>query len=127
MSLITVKKIAPNIIDERGEISNVLDAEIKHVAIITSKAGSIRGNHYHPNQVQYDYLLKGKYKYLVKGIESEDGKTESAIIEAGNLVITPPMVAHAMNFLEDSVFFTFTTGLRDVDKYEHHTAKFKLI
>ena len=34
---------------------------------------------------------------------------------------------HAMKFLEDSVFLTFTTGSRDSGSYEDHTKKFKLI
>ncbi len=127
MTLITIRKIRPAFVDERGEISNLLDAPIEHVALITSKAGSIRGNHYHPNQIQNDYLLSGKYEYVTKDIRNEDGKVETNIIEPGDLVITPPMVVHAMGFLEDSVFLTFTTGTRDADKYEEHTTKFKLV
>ncbi len=127
MGLITVRKIKPAFVDERGKISNLLDASIEHVALITSKAGSIRGNHYHPNQTQNDYLLSGKYEYAAKDIRDEDGKVEINIIEPGDLVITHPMVAHAMRFLEDSVFLTFTTGPRDADKYEEHTTKFKLV
>jgi len=127
MTLITIRKIRPAFVDERGEISNLLDAPIEHVALITSKAGSIRGNHYHPNQIQNDYLLSGKYEYVTKDIKNEDGKVETNIVEPSDLVITPPMVVHAMRFLEDSVFLTFTTGNRDVDKYEEHTTKFKLV
>lgn len=127
MVLITIQKIKPEFIDERGEISNILDAPIEHVAIITSKSGAIRGNHYHPDQVQNDYLLSGKYEYIVKDAKGENNQTETNIIEAGDLVITPPMVGHVMRFLEDSVFLTFTTGPRDAGKYEEHTKKFKLI
>ena len=127
MTLIEIRKIKPAVVDERGEITNILDAPIQHVALITSKTGSIRGNHYHPEQIQNDYLLSGKYEYTVNDIRNNNGKSESVIIEAGNLVITPPMVAHSMKFLEDSVFLTFTTGGRDADKYEDHTVKFKLV
>ena len=123
--LVKLIKTKPEFVDERGEIRNVLDAPIEHVALITSKAGSIRGNHYHPAQVQNDYLVEGKYEYFVKSLE--DGKEESMVVEAGDLVITPPMVGHAMKFLEDSVFFTFTTGSRDSSSYEDHTKKIKLV
>ena len=127
MTMITIRKIKPSVFDERGGIANILDTPIQHVALITSKAGSIRGNHYHPDQVQNDYLVSGKYEYLVKDTKNKDAKIESKIIESGDLVITPPMVAHAMRFLEDSVFFTFTTGHRDTESYEEHTIKLKLI
>ena len=127
MPLVKIIEIKPAFVDERGEISNVLDAPIEHVALITSKYGSIRGNHYHPDQIQNDYLVSGKYEYITKDIKDVDGETESNIIESGDLVITPPMVAHAMRFLDDTIFLTFTTGPRDTNKYEDHTKKFKLI
>ena len=122
-----VKKIKPVVTDERGMIANILEEPINHVAIITSKAGSIRANHYHPEQIQYVYLVSGKYKSFSKDINDKDAKVESKIIDPQSLVITPPMVAHAMEFLEDSVLLNLTTGSRDSDKFEEHTKKYKLI
>ena len=127
MPLETVKKIKPAIVNEKGEITNVLEEPITHVAIITSKAGAVRGDHYHPKQVQYVYLVSGKYESVAKEVQKKDGKIESQIIEAGDLVITPPMIAHAMRFLEDSVFINMTTGHRDSNEYEEHTIKFKVL
>lgn len=123
----TVKKIKPSYEDERGIISNVLEEPISHVAIITSKAKSIRGNHYHPEQVQYVYLVSGKYDSISKDLRDANSKIESRIITAGDLVITPPMIAHAMRFLEDSVLLNLTTGQRDSDKFSEHTKKYNLI
>ena len=127
MPLVIVKKIKAGFVDERGEIYNILDAPIEHVALITSKAGSIRGNHYHPNQVQNDYLVKGKYEYITSDLKDNGGKKETIIVEPGDLVITQPMIAHAMKFLEDSIFLTFTTGSRNAASYEDHTKKLKVI
>jgi quercetin dioxygenase-like cupin family protein len=95
------------------------------VAIITSKAGVVRANHYHPHQTQHDYLISGKFEFIAKDIKG--GPAESAIIEPGDLVMTGPNVAHAMRFLEDSVFLTITDGGRDTDKYAEHTIKFQVI
>jgi len=123
----TIKKIEPAFSDERGVISNVLEEPIKHVAIITSKAGSIRGNHYHPEQIQYVYLVSGKYESISKDLNKENAETETITVEAGSLVITPPMTAHALRFSEDSVFLELTTDSRDIKDYEKHTQKYKLI
>lgn len=123
----TIKKVQPEFSDERGAIANVLEEPINHVAIITSKKGAVRANHYHPEQVQYVYLISGKYESHSKDLKDENAKVEKAIVEAGDLVITPPMIAHAMNFLEDSVFLNMTTDDRDPAHYEKHTKKFKLI
>lgn len=122
-----VKEIKPVFEDERGAIANILEEPVSHVAIINSKAGSVRGNHYHPEQTQYVYLVSGKYESLSEDLNDKNAKVESKIIKAGNLVITPPMVAHAMRFLEDSILLNLTTGQRDNDRFEEHTKKYKLI
>lgn len=127
MPLEIVKKIEAEFADERGDITNILEEPITHVAIIKSKAGAIRGNHYHPNQVQYVYLVSGKYESVAKDVRKEVAGTESTIIEPRSLVITPPMIAHVMRFLEDSVFINMTTGHRASDEYKEHTIKFKVI
>lgn len=123
----TIKKIEPAFEDERGAISNILEEPITHVAIITSKKGAIRANHYHPDQVQYVYLISGSYESVSKDLKNKNAKIERQIIKPGHLVITPPMIAHAWNVLEDSVMLNLTTGRRDSKNYEEHTIKCKLI
>lgn len=123
----TVKKIEPVLEDERGIIANILEEHISSVAIITSKKGAIRANHYHPDQVQYVYLISGKYESVSKDLKNKNAKIEKQIIMPGHLVITPPMIAHAWNVLEDSVMLNLTTGSRASGKYEQHTKKYKLI
>jgi len=120
-------KIEPAYKDERGAISNILEEDICHVAIITSKKGSIRANHYHPKQMQYVYLISGKYETVSKDLRDENAKEETLVVDAGTLVITPPMIAHAMRFLEDSVMLNLTTGHRDSKNFSEHTVKYKLI
>lgn len=122
-----VKKIKPEFFDERGVIANILEEPVRHVAIITSKKGSIRGNHYHPDQIQYIYLISGRYESVSKKLKEENAETEKQIIEPGDLVITPPMIAHAMMFLEDSVMLNLTTGQRHSHNFAEHTKKYVLI
>ncbi len=125
----TVRKIKPEFSDERGSIINIIDKPIGHVAIIDSKAGSIRANHYHPEQTQYIYLISGKYESVSKDLRNgDDAEVETIAIRAGDLVITPPMIAHAMRFTEDSVMLNLTTDEdRDPENFDKHTKKYKLI
>ncbi|MBS3136771.1 cupin domain-containing protein [Candidatus Woesearchaeota archaeon] len=120
-------KIKPAFEDERGTISNILDAPISHVAIITSKKGSVRANHYHPHQIQYEYLVSGEYESYSKDLTKEPTETEKTIIAPGDLVITPANIAHAMRFRKDSVMLNITTGSRDPKQYTEHTIPYKLI
>lgn len=122
-----VKKIKHAFEDERGIIANVLEEPISHVALITSKKGSVRGNHYHPEQVQHVYLIKGRYESISKKLNSKNAQEEKVIVEEGDLVTTPPMIAHAMKFLEDSIMLNLTTGQRETSNFSEHTKKFKLI
>jgi dTDP-4-dehydrorhamnose 3,5-epimerase-like enzyme len=121
-----VIKLSPTFADERGEITNVLDRPIKHVAIITSRKGSIRGNHWHPSDEQYIYLITGMYRSVSKEVDVEHAPVEQ-IVEAGSLVYCPPRVAHAYEFLEDSVFLNLTLDNRDPGRYSEHTIPEKLI
>jgi len=123
----TIIMIQPAFEDERGIITNILDKDISHIAIITSKKGAIRANHYHPEQTQYEYLISGEYESYSKDLRKEDAETEKSIIAPGSLVITPKMIAHAMKFTKDSVMLNITTGARDSKDYEEHTKKYKLI
>lgn len=127
MAATTIKNIKPEVVDERGMIANILEEPVSHVAIITSKSGSIRGNHYHPKQVQYVYLISGKYENLSKDLNKKNAGIKSKIIGPGDLVITFPMVAHAMRFLEDSVLLNLTPGHRHSSRFSQHTKKYKLI
>ena len=49
-----LKKIDVNFQDERGDITDILANEpIEFVTMISSKAGSVRGNHYHKETYQW--------------------------------------------------------------------------
>jgi len=123
----TIKKIDPAFEDERGMIANILEEPVSHIAIITSKKGSIRANHYHPQQIQYIYLISGSYESVSKDINKEESEVEKVLVKPRNLIITPPMIAHAMRFLEDSVMLNITTGQRHKENFSEHTKKYKLI
>ena len=122
-----VKKVRPAFKDKRGEIANILDQKISHAAIITSKKGSVRANHYHPKQIQYEYLISGSYESVSKNLRKKNSGNERIIVKPGDLVITPPMVAHAMRFIKDSVMLNFTTGKQESKNFSEHTRKYKLI
>tara|TARA_B100000809_G_C14781460_1_gene403123 strand:+ start:222 stop:602 length:381 start_codon:yes stop_codon:yes gene_type:complete len=113
--------------DERGDITNVLDKRINHVAVITSKTGAVRGNHYHPEDVQYCYLVSGRFESYAKDMNDPDGPVEKQVVKAGSLVLSPPMVAHAQVFLEDSVFLALTLDSRETNRFEDHTIRIKIV
>lgn len=105
--------------DERGKIIDILEKEvIEYVTFISSRTGAVRGNHYHKESVQYTYVLKGSFKLLT---QIGDEEIETALINAGDIVHTPPMEKHTLIALEDSEFLVFTRGPRGGKNYENDT------
>jgi quercetin dioxygenase-like cupin family protein len=126
---IKVIKIKPEFIDDRGSISRILDQDkikIRSVLYITGKKGSARANHYHKKDYHFVYCLSGKFRYSEKNINNPKAKLSSVILLPGDLVLTKPMVFHAMDFLEDSVFVAFSSETREQNAYEKDTKRIKL-
>lgn len=65
-------------------------------------------------------------EYLWKDLSKKNSKRKSVIVKAGEIIYTPPGVAHAMYFLEDTEFFAFTTRRRNKNDYETDTVKILL-
>lgn len=122
-------KVKPFRIDERGEMSYLLNKEVKITSalFITSKKGSIRANHYHKKDTHYCFMVEGKMEYIYKDLNTKTKRKRVMIVKVGETVCTPPMTMHAMKFLEDSVFVALTTESRDQKKYERDTVRVKLI
>ncbi len=112
--------------DERGVIQNLLEVTTGSTVVITSKANSVRANHYHKTDWHYCYLLSGSMEYFHKDVDS-DGPPERLLVRQGEMVFTPPLVEHAMRFLEDTVFITMSRNARDHESYEGDLVRVNLI
>ena len=111
-----------NFIDDRGSIKNIADGELGDVAVITSKANSIRANHIHDQDWHLCYLVSGSMKYYWRS-DLENSKSESVVVNSGEMVYTPPKAPHKMVFLEDSVFIAISGLSRVQENYEADTKK----
>ncbi|MDO8499673.1 MAG: cupin domain-containing protein [bacterium] len=119
-----IKKTPPQFVDDRGGITSILSGDnpdIKSILFITSKAGSVRSNHYHKKDAHYCYIISGKAEWREQPVAG--GEVESRLLEAGDMVFTPPMIKHTVKFLEDTVFFAFATESRLQDDYEADTIR----
>ncbi len=54
--------IDPAVKDGRGEITNIFEGRIEHIALITSQKNTVRANHYHKQDHQYIYLVSGAFE-----------------------------------------------------------------
>jgi dTDP-4-dehydrorhamnose 3,5-epimerase-like enzyme len=111
--------------DERGIIQTLVDGDIQAIQIITSVKGSVRANHYHKTDSHYMYVLSGKMKYFHRNADESVDPTW-LIISSGQMVYSPPMIEHAVEFLEDSVFLNITSRSRSQENYENDLVRVNL-
>ena len=114
--------VPQNFEDERGIIKNIADGKLGDVAIITSKANSVRANHVHDNDWHLSYIVSGSMKYFWKN-EIETAEIKSIVVKAGEMVYTPKKSPHKMQFLEDSIFIAVSQLSRVQENYEEDTKR----
>jgi quercetin dioxygenase-like cupin family protein len=100
--------------DHRGVIEDLLYGSIDAVTKITSVKGAVRGNHLHRYTTQWTYVISGR----MIAARHKKGRPTSREFGPGDLFCEEPGVAHAWQFLEDSVVLVFTRGPRSGEDYE---------
>ena len=115
-------------VDERGRITNYeLPEPINWIGWIESKKGTVRANHWHPIQQQKCILISGRYISVFQDLKTPNAPMTTQLMEPGDVVVTEPLVAHTMVFLEDSLFLNLVNGEREHDNYGKHTLPYELV
>ena len=111
--------------DSRGVISNhELTEPINLIGMIESKKGTIRANHYHPQQEQKCLFTKGQIIEIFQDIINPNAPKITQVVNAGQLSVIKPNVAHTMVFSKDTTFLNLVRGERDHENYGiTHTIK----
>ena len=105
-------------VDERGKISNhELTEPINLIGLINSKKGTIRANHYHPQQEQKCLFTKGQIIEIFQDILNPNSPKITQVVNEGQLSIIKPNVAHTMVFTKDTTFLNLVRGERDHENY----------
>ena len=128
--MIKVTHLKPEFKDVRGAITRILnEPKIKINAIlrITQKPGTIRGNHYHKKDYHWVYCESGKFRYFEKSMKVKSGRVTSVILKPGDLVLSHPHIAHAMEAITDTAFWAITTEKRQQASYEADTVKLDIV
>ena len=116
-------------IDNRGVISNhELTEPINLIGMIESKKGTMRANHYHPQQEQKCLFTKGQIIEIFQDIINPNAPKITQVVNAGQLSTIKPNVAHTMVFSKDTTFLNLVRGERDHENYGiTHTISHKFV
>tara|TARA_B100000963_G_C22628641_1_gene673720 strand:+ start:648 stop:3197 length:2550 start_codon:yes stop_codon:yes gene_type:complete len=112
-------------IDQRGKISNhELTEPVNMIGLINSKQGTIRANHYHPQQEQKCLFTKGQIIEIYQDILNPNSPKVTQVVNEGQLSTIKPNVAHSMVFTKDTTFLNLVRGEREHKNYGvTHTVK----
>ena len=84
--------------DSRRKITQLFTADIKQVNVYEAKKGSILGNHYHKETIEYFYIMRGSVIY-----------NEGRVFETGDLFVVYPQEIHKIECVTDTKLMTFLT------------------
>ena len=115
--------------DFRGKISNhELTEPINMIGLISSKKGTIRANHYHPQQEQKCLFTKGQIIEVFQDLLTPNSPKITQVVNEGQISVIKPNVAHAMVFTKDTNFLNLVRGEREHENYGiTHTLKHVLV
>ncbi len=114
---VNVKKIDPAFMDERGVIVDFVNADLKHVGMITTEEKVVRGNHYHKKSNQYTYILSGSFEVLLAPSD-QPANVKKVVVRAGEMISIPAGVIHQFKAIERSVMIEMDTESRECSGYE---------
>lgn len=107
--------------DERGGITDLVEHEpFDSASIITSAAGSVRGNHYHNDTYQIIYVVSGTLRLVT---QMPGGAIMDRLVNAGDLIRTPPAERHAFQAIADATMLVLTRGPRGGEGFESDTIR----
>lgn len=83
--------------DERGELAQLVHTGYEQVNVLVSRAGTVRGGHYHKRSQEAFYVVSGSVTLTFR----RDDQQEQRIFWAGEFFLIYPYVVHSMDFSED--------------------------
>jgi dTDP-4-dehydrorhamnose 3,5-epimerase-like enzyme len=102
--------------DARGKIL-FLSYGDKKINIVEIKKGFSRGGHYHTFETRH-FLISGIIEYKEKDLHSNKEKTLK--ISAPTIITVPPMAAHLLTALEDTMFIEEFAEKYSATEYEEY-------
>ncbi len=118
MSLVKILKPDFEFSDERGSLRQLVHDGWNQFNVITSVAGSLRGDHYHKNNNEAFYIIEGELKLILK----QNDTVETYIFKNGDFFGIEPFVVHSFEFLRDTVLVSmYDNGVEEAQGKDIYT------
>ncbi len=106
--------------DERGTFSNLITFGVwKEANLITSNAGTVRGNHYHIKATEVFIILDGEVEVYLQKVENGKniGEIERHVVKGGDVFLIKPYINHTFFVKKDSKWINLLSELFDKDDF----------
>ena len=106
--------------DDRGEILGLLQGrELRELNHIRSRAGTVRGGHYHQQTNEYFFILTGSVEVTLE--DPAKGLRETFTARPGEIFQIEPGETHTFRMLEDSSWINLLDRPMDETHPDIHT------
>lgn len=85
--------------DERGTLTQLAHTGYTQINIVTSKAGTLRGSHYHKQSTEAFHVISGTVDVTL----SRENQKEKVTFRSGAFFQIEPYTVHSMFYPEDTV------------------------
>lgn len=85
--------------DERGRLTQLVREGFSQFNIIFSRAGVLRGNHFHRLNREAFFVISGKFELTTQKNEVK----KSYFFSDGDMFLIPPLVIHSFFYQTDTV------------------------
>lgn len=97
--------------DDRGCLYQLCHDGYKQVNISETKAGVLRGGHFHKNNTEVFYIIKGEIH-----ITLEDNKTKDFVAKDNDFFSIKPGVVHTFEFIKDTLMvILYDKGIEEAE------------
>lgn len=103
--------------DSRGFIQNLLFHPVQSIALIRSRKGTVRSNHYHKKNGHFLYVIRGEMKYYERDLNDETGAKSTIItVKKGEMIWTAPNKVHKTVFTKNTLLLSLTLNTSQADQ-----------
>ena len=98
--------------DERGKLIQLVREGYRQVNVLYSKAGVIRGGHYHKKNCEAFYIVEGECEAQL----GRNGLKETVTFSTGSFFQIEPYTVHAFSFSQDTLMIgMYDLGVENED------------
>lgn len=85
--------------DNRGTLTQLVHTGYTQINVVASKAGILRGSHYHKQSTEVFYVISGTVEVTL----SREDKEEKATFQSGDFFQIEPNTVHSLYYQEETI------------------------